>query len=63
MVGFSLALRFLQGHQKNEGKPSFSFFVSWRRVGGWGGFCCGASGGGGVGYVFALDMALVTCEL
>ena len=43
--GFSQALHFLLGHQENEGKPSFPFLVSWRRVGG----CCGAFGGRGSG--------------
>ena len=65
-MGFSPVLRFLLGHQENEGKPSFAFLVSWRRVEIWGRCCCGAfggGGGGGVRYDFALDVVLVTCEL
>ena len=63
-MGFSPALHFLLGHQEIEGKPSFAFLVSWRTVGGWGGCRCGAfEGRGGGGYVFALDMVLVTCNL
>ena len=62
-MGFSPALRFLLAHQENEGKPSFAFLVSWRRVGGWSSCHHGAFGVGVGVYVFALDMVLVACVL
>ena len=48
-MGFSPALRFLLGHQENEGKSYFASLVFWRIVGGWGECRCGAFGGGVMG--------------
>ena len=48
-MGCSPALHFLLGHKENKRKPSFAFFVSWRRVGGWSGCHCGAFGARGGG--------------
>ena len=63
MVGFSPALHFLLGNQENEGSH---LSLSWCPRGELGvgvGATVRFLGVGVVGYVFVLDMVLVTCEL
>ena len=63
MVGFSPALRFLLGHQKDDGKPSFASWCPGGELGAGVGAAVGLLGARVVGYAFALDIVSVTCKL